>query len=195
MIRFLHIIWVIAAIAVSVMIVQSKGSHPPALVLLPVMVGVWLLGHIILWISQWVVRRSSKSIFADQTMRQRWPPAVVLVTVSLGLTCFASTIIAIILYIRNNTQDQVVALAVLAAISALLFIGLLMRKNWARLMVIVLLLGTAAWVAMEMGQAIWKAYNHPANDWLIASGIVIVLLGLGLHLLKSKRVRMYFGAL
>lgn len=194
MIRFLHIVWAIAGIAASALVIFSKGGHPPAMVLLPVVVGAWLLGHIMLWISQLIVRRSSKSIFAEQTTRQRWPPVVVLVTVILGLTAFTSTVIAIMLYLRVDTHDQASLLAVLAAASAILFLGLLMRKNWARLIVIVILIGAAVMVAIEMGRTIWKGYSYPMNDWMMASGIVIILLGLGLHLLKSKRVRMYFDA-
>lgn len=195
MIRFLHIIWAIAGIAASALVIFSKGGHPPAMVFLPAVVGAWLLGHLMLWVSQLIARRSSKSIFAEQMTRQRWPPVVVLVTVILGLTAFASTVIAIILYVRISTQDQASLLAVLAAASAILFLGLLMRKNWARLIVIVLLISAAVLVAIEMGRTIWKGYSYPMNDWMIASGIVIILLGLGLHLLKSKRVRMYFDAL
>ena len=195
MIRFLHIVWAIIGIAVAAVLILSKGGHPPALVLLPVVAGAWLLGHIMLWISQLLVRRSSKSIFAEQTMRQRWPPVVVLVTIILGLTTFASTVIAITLFVRISSHNQAIPLAVVAAASAILFLGMLMRKNAARLIVIVLMISAATMIAIEMGRTIWKGYSYPLNEWLIASGIVIILLGLGLHMLKSKRVRMYFDAL
>ena len=193
MFLFLHLAWAAAGIFGIVMAVISKGGHPPALVLLPAVLGIWLLGHIFIWISQWLVKRSAKSIFAEQTTRQRWPPSVLLVTVLTGVTCFIAAIVGGVLMYKGSPHGEGVMFLVIAGISAIVFAGLLARKNWSRLIVIVLLISHATWLALEMAQSLWKGYAHPLNDWLIASGLFIVLVGLGMHWLKSKRVRNYFG--
>lgn len=193
MFLFLHLAWAAAGIFGTVMVIMSKGGHPPALVLLPAVVGVWLLGHVFIWISQWIVRRSAKSIFADQPTRQRWPPSVVLMIIAMGLSCFATLIIGGVLLYKGSPHGEGIMFLVAAAILGLLFAGLLARKNWSRLIVIILLVSLATWLVLEMGQSIMKGYQQPLNDWLIAAGLLLFLVGLALHWLKSSRVRNYFS--
>ena len=194
MFLFLHLAWAAAGVFGTVMVIMSKGGHPPALVLLPAVLGIWLLGHVFIWISQWIIKRSAKSIFADQPTRQRWPPSVVLVIITMGLACFASLIIGGVLLYKGSPHGEGVLFLIIGAVSAILFAGLLARKNWSRLITIILLITHATWLVLEMGQSLHKGYQHPLNDWLIAAGVLVFLVGLALHWLKSNRVRNYFGA-
>lgn len=126
-------------------------------------------------------------------MRQGWPAAIILLVVVAGILALASAVLSIILIVRSGMENQAIAPLAVMLISTLLFIGLLMRKNWVRFILLVLLAVLGTWPIFEMGHSALRGYPHPVGDWLIAIGITLLLLGFMLYLLKSKRIRGYFG--
>ncbi|MFT5137639.1 MAG: hypothetical protein ACI8XV_002679 [Arenicella sp.] len=48
--RILHIVWAIVSVTACVVFATSKGGHLSAMILLPIALIFWLLGHLLLWI-------------------------------------------------------------------------------------------------------------------------------------------------
>ena len=58
--RILHIVWAILGVIACAILVTSKGGHPPAIILLPVALIFWAVGHLLLWIISKIFARGKK---------------------------------------------------------------------------------------------------------------------------------------
>lgn len=169
-----------------------RGGHSPPMVLVPAAILVWLFAHVMLWFAGRLAKRSSPSIFSDQPVRQRTPFIVVAVIVTTGLLAFASMVLTIMLMLRTGQQHQALVPAAIAAVSALLFAGLLLRKHWARHALILVLLGLTGWLCYRIGEVLLKAQTYTPRDLAFAIVMAVLLLVLGIVFLRSRRVRSYF---
>lgn len=48
---WLHIVWAIIGASISILLATLKGGHPPGLVFVPIAAAIWLVGHVLLWLS------------------------------------------------------------------------------------------------------------------------------------------------
>ena len=187
----LHILFGLAGAAVTGTLLLSGDSQRMTVFVIMAAAG-WLVAHLLIWLGGMFSRRSSRSIFADRPAHRRWPASVMLMTVATGLLALMSIVLGAVLLMRSGMQSQLALPALSAAMSGLLFLGLLTRQNWARFVLATVLAGLAAWLSLKAGSAMLEGQPRSAADWLAATMGVFVLLGISGHLLGSRRVRGYF---
>ena len=53
-----HTVWgLLGLVASLLLIMDGGGGHPPAIVLLPFVLGIWLAGHLNLWGASWMLAK------------------------------------------------------------------------------------------------------------------------------------------
>ena len=190
-----HLVWALIGVAVCVVLSQG-GGHPPAMILIPPALVVWIAGHGALW----AIRRLALTgrVFAAGTGSQlaSWPPGLIVVLLgtgiasSVGLIQLVGTVVDGRKYpFRGEMWDITM---VIWSLHGLCFVGLLLRRPWSRWVTALLSLGWAAFLA-------WQLFDHfhrrtatvVWSELAIAVGVLCVLIFLGYYALASKRVRAF----
>ena len=116
--RILHSVWAIVGVIACAILVTSKGGHPPAIILLPVALIFWVVGHLLLWIISKLFARGKKlavpretntEIKAEtdidikaETETKKWPLSLIILAVFLGGVFVFGAMAIILLIVLNN---------------------------------------------------------------------------------------------
>jgi len=83
--RWLHIVWAVIGASISILLATLKGGHPPGLVFVPVAVAIWLLGHVLLWLSRKLVIRGKSLADNGNSSREKRPLMLIVFVILLGV--------------------------------------------------------------------------------------------------------------
>ena len=191
--RWLHGVWAAMGAIACVLLALAKG-HPPGLVFIPFAVAAWALGHGALWLIRRLLIRSERFVQQNGTATGSWPPFLVLLAICFGVVFVAGLIlIAWKLVFGGLGVGGLMILLVVCAPPSLCFLGILLRKNWARLLASTFFFVVAGFLVFEAASTVMRGRRLPLDEWLAVFAIIFLLAALGLYLLLSRRIKAFFG--
>jgi hypothetical protein len=196
--RFVHAVWAAIGGCVSVLLIFTGGGHPPPIVFLPVVVVVWIVGHVAIWGTGWLVERGRHAAIRSKREHASWPVSLRLVLVGTGVaTCvgllqIAVTVLRGKLYPFHGAMLWTAMLAIGFAHGAC-FAGLLLRRPWSRFVSMLLVFAWAFLFAAHLVGQVIRGHRMEAAALALMGGAVLLLLWLGFQLATSSRVKAFFG--
>ncbi len=188
-----HGVWALLCGGVSVFLALIGGGHPPPIVLVPLVLIVWAIGHLGLWLMVVLVRRGRGASPAGAA----WPPGVVVALAGLAAIT-AMTLLQVVvtaltgkLYPYRGSLWFVMAGA--GTLHAASLIGVLLRRNWGRVMAVLVCFGWSALMVKQLVDHLSHGRPISAGEGTLAFVLLAAPAALGLHLLSSPRVRAYFA--
>jgi hypothetical protein len=181
--RFMHAVWAAIGVCVSVLLIFTGGGHPPPIVFLPVVVVIWIVGHVAIWGSGWLVERGRHAAIRSKRERASWPVSLRFILVGTGVaTCVGLFQIAVTV-LRGK----------LYPFHGACFAGLLLRRPWSRLASMSLVFAWAFLFAAHIVEQVIRGHRMEAAALALIGGAVLLLLWLGFQLATSSRVKAFFG--
>ena len=183
-----HIIWMALGAGISLLLVFSTGGHPPGIILLPLVLPVWIIGHGAIWGIAWLAGKGRTHGGGSS-----WPPVLLLaligsgVAAAIGIIQLSGTILLGTFYPFRGVILWTATLAFWSA-HGVNFAGLLLRRPWSRELSALL---CVVWAAVP----IWQVLDHLLRGRQIdlvaglqITGLVAPFCALTVYLLVSKRV-------
>ena len=204
--RILHIVWAILGVIACAILITSKGGHPPAIILLPVALIFWFVGHLLLWIISKLFARGkklevpretnaeTKTEIKAETDVKKWPLSLIILAVFLGgVFVFGAMAIILLIVLNNDWLSKMPVMLVLWLPPSLCFIGILLQKPWSRVFAgwwfIVLAL---IYLYQIVGSAM-QGRTNSISEWIIVVAISLFTLFLGQHFLRSPKIKAFYG--
>ena len=195
--RLAHGVWAAVCVGASLLLVLTGGKgHPPAAILLPLVLAAWAVGHGFLW-GALRLATAGRRTGASAADGQPWPlclrVAVVCTAAAalLGVGQVAGTVVAGRWYPFNQAGLWAAVLLVWL-VHAACFAALLLRRRSARPLSAALAFG---WAAL-MGVQIVDHFRRGSSDTsglLVAVTIMVSLLLFGSYLVVSPKARSFLG--
>lgn len=197
MVRRVHIVWAtLAVIACVTLVLMPQTGHPPPVVLVPVVVVVWLIGHAFIWALAWLYRRGLGSIALAGVRPSRWPAALLVALLASG----AGSIAGLVQVFGSVLQQRwfpypdptlwLVALLVCVA-HAVCMAGLLLRRAWSRVASAALVLAWTGLLGAQLFENRGRLAQLTDADNLLAVGLLALLVALAANLLTSRTIRAF----
>jgi hypothetical protein len=190
-------VWGSINVAICLLLALAGGGHPPPLIFLPLVVGVWVVGHGAIWIVGRIAARGRRSAPEDGGGVIAWPPGLIL---ALVLTGFAGAIgiiqVVVTLLIGELYPFRLPGLWAITMfiwiVHGACFVGLLLRQRWSRWLCAALPL---AWAALLAAQIVDHLVRGSPIDPAELAIVVVLILALTLfatYLARARRVRAQF---
>ena len=194
-----HAVWAMIAIGLSLfMIFTMNKGHPPLIIFLPLLIILWISGHIFIWSVAWLVAKGRQDGNGAESEGKPWPFALILALFGTGALASMGVIQMIVtgylgrLYPYRYTSLWATMLSI-KAIHAMCFVGLLSRKQWSRYATALLAAGWAILLAFQIAEHLPPRAHLNITELIIAFGIMVFLVILGLKVFLSKKVRAFLN--
>ncbi len=175
------------------MLVTAKG-HPPGIVFAPVALAIWLLGHALLWLIRRMAIRGRSRATKIQAAHDKWPPTLIVLAVSCGVVfIFGSFALVLKILFDRDWPPGVSMLLAVWVTSSVCFFGILLRRNWSRIIAGAGLLAVAVILLYEMIASSVRGYANSTTELLTGSAIFVALLLIGQHVVRSRRIKDFFA--
>jgi hypothetical protein len=195
--RIAHAAWAAVCIIGSVLLVLTgRTGHPPAIILLPVVLVAWAVGHGLIWGVQRLADKGRRTVAQTATDGQRWPLALRLAAIGtgsaalVGVTQIVGTLLKGSLYPFRHACGWW-AMLVVWVVHAACFAGLLLRQSWSRLLSATLAFGWAALLGLQVAQHLAPGASSDTAGVLIAIALMAVLVLLGRYLASSSKIKSF----
>lgn len=83
--RVLHVLWAMPCVVVGIGLATAKGGHPPGIIFVPLVLAAWIVGHLSLGLTQWLLGRGLRAHGFNRASEASWPPAILVCLVSCGI--------------------------------------------------------------------------------------------------------------
>jgi hypothetical protein len=194
--RVAHAVWAILALAASVALVYGgRRGHPPGIVLLPLLLLVWAVGHVAIWVVGWLAVKGERLARGAEGAGRSWPLGLRLALAGTGVAAAVGTLQVVVtgsqgrLYPYPDRSLWTIML-VIWAVHGACFVGLLLRRPWSRVLSTLLAFAWALLMASQVAEQLARGNVVDPAVWLVA-GSMVGLIVLGLHLGTSRRVRSF----
>jgi len=192
--RILHIIWAILGVIACVILVTSKGGHPPAIILLPIALIFWVIGHVLLWIISKLFARGKKLEVRSESDVKKWPLSLIILAVfSGGVFIFGSMAIILLIVLENDWLSVMPAMLAFWLLPSLCFIGILLHKSWSRVLAGWGFIGVAMIILYQLVESALRNYAASVTEWVIAIAILLFTLLIGQHILRSPKIKAFYA--
>ena len=185
------------AIVVSLlMIFTINKGHPPLIVFLPLVILVWVAGHLAIWGVAWLVVKGRRVASGTRSEGRSWPVGLRLAVIGTGVLTSAGVFQILVtgylgrLYPYHYANLWTIMLVIKLAHAAC-FVGLLLRQQWSRLGTALLAVGWAMLMASQIAEHLPPRAPSNFAELMIAFGIMVFLFILGLHLVVSRKVKSF----
>ena len=195
--RAAHAVWAAVGAAVCLLLVLTgRGGHPPAIILLPLVLVAWAVGHGLIWGTLRLAatgRRKGIGTADDQA----WPLGLKVVLVGtaavalLGVAQIVGTVLTGRWYPFQQAGEWA-AMLLVWLLHAACFTALLLRRRSSRPLSAALAFGWAALMGVQIAQHFQSGSSDTAG-LLIAVVLMASLLLFASWLLSSKKVRSFLG--
>ena len=189
----LHSITALFGIAACILLYDvSPGSHPPAIVFLPIAIVIWIALHIILGVIQWLEARSSKRR-EEGGSSSSWSILLIVAIILYLLSLFKtpgyllSAFSSPIGWTVNHTILACRLLFNLTVLASILF-----RLRWGRFLAGGGLIMMGAFPLIANVSDLLYGYKF-VIDQLMALGKQIPIMSLGVLILVSPNIKAFFG--
>jgi len=81
----LHIVWAIIGAAICILLATLEGGHPPGLVFVPIAAAIWLVGHVLLWLSRKLVIRGKDLTENRNISEKKWLLLLIVFEILFGI--------------------------------------------------------------------------------------------------------------
>ena len=192
--RILHIVWAILCVIACVILVISKGGHPPGIILLPIALIFWVVGHVLLWIIYKLFARGKTLDVRPETDVKKWPLSLIILAVFLGgVFVFGSMAIILFIVLENDWLSGMPVILALWLPPSLCFIGILLHKSWSRVLAGWGFIGVAMMILYQLVESALRNYSASVTEWVIAIAILIFNLLIGQHILRSPKIKAFYA--
>lgn len=191
--RSVHAVWGLLGLAASGMCFTG-GGHPPPLIFLPVVLVIWLLGHLFLWSVSRLAAGGFARVEQEGGTPQRWPWALILAALLSGFATAALLLrlLAVVLPFGLGLDLPHLDVMLVWLLHPVVFIGLLLRHSWSRILAAIVILGWAGMLARNTLYLVLRGGHISGLEWLLVltlEGIAVVWIS---SLLRSDRVQGFF---
>jgi hypothetical protein len=191
----LHIVWAIFCVIACVILVTSKGGHPPGIILLPFALIFWVIGHVLLWIISKLFARGKNLEARTESDVKKWPLSLIILTVFFGgVFIFGSMAIILFMVLQNDWLSGMPVILALWLPPSVCFIGILLHKSWSRLLAGWGFIAVAMIILYQLVESALRNNTASVTEWVIAIAILIFNLLIGLHILRSPRIKAFYAA-
>lgn len=83
--RWLHIVWAIIGASICILLATLEGGHPPGLVFVPIAAAIWVVGHVLLWLSCKLAIRRKYLLDNRNIVRGKWPVMLIVLVILCGI--------------------------------------------------------------------------------------------------------------
>ncbi|MDY7037727.1 MAG: hypothetical protein SV375_16385 [Thermodesulfobacteriota bacterium] len=192
-----HTAWaVLAAVVTLLMIFTPTTELPIYLVLLPLVILIWVVGHLAIWGVTWlVVKGQSVAIETGSQVSSR-PIGLTLAVIGTGILTFVGVFQILMTVYQGKLYPYHYAnlwttMLIIKLFHAACFIGLLLRQQWSRLATALLAIGWAILMASQIAEHLPLKASSSISDLMIAFGIMVSLIFLGMHLIVSDKAKSF----
>jgi len=195
--RVAHAAWAaVCFIGCLLLVVNGRQGHPPAIILLPVVLLAWAVGHGFIWGVQRLADKGRRTVAQPATDSQRWPLALRLAAVGTGSAALvgAAQVVGTLLegsWYPFNHASYWWAMLLVWVVHAICFAGLLLRRRWSRLLSATLAFGWAALLGLQVAEHLAPGASSDTAGVLIAIALMAVLVLLGRYLASSGKVKSF----
>ena len=192
-----HAAWAVIAVVVSLlMIFTINKGHPPLIVFLPLVILVWVVGHLAIWVVAWLVVKGRRLASETGSEGRSWPVGLRLALIGTGvLTSLGVFQILVTGYLGRlypyHYANLWALMLVIKFVHAACFVGLLLRQRWSRHVSALLAVGWAMLLASQIAEHLPPRAPSNIAELMIAFGIMVFLFILGLHLVVSREVKSF----
>ena len=195
--RVAHALWAAACFIVCLLLVfTGQGGHPPAIILLPLVLAAWAVGHGFLWGAQRLAAAGRRT-GAGADDGQAWPlglrVAVVCTAAAtlLGVVQVGGTVLTGTWYPFRYAGEWA-AMLLVCLVHAACFASLLLRRRWSRSLSAAIAFGWATLLGKQVAEH-FRSGSSDTAGLLIAVALIVSLLLFGFYLLSSSRARSFLG--
>ena len=177
---------------------NGRQGHPPAIILLPVVLLAWAVGHGFIWGAQRLADKGRRMAAPTVTNGQRWPLALRLAAIGTGTAALvgaaqlAGTLFKGSWYPFNDAGFWW-AMLLVWVVHAICFAGLLLRRRWSRLLSATLAFGWAALLGLQVAEHLAPGASSDTTGVLIAIALMVVLVLFGYYIASSSRTRSFLS--
>jgi hypothetical protein len=192
--RWLHVVWATIGASISVLLATAKGGHPPGIVFVPVAAVIWLAGHVLLWGSHRLAIRGKYSVENREIAPGKWPLSIIFLVSLFGIVFFFGLfgIVWQILFERDWLRELTIPLAVWIP-SSLCFFGIVLRRDWSRLLAGSGFIVVAIILLYEMIASLLRGYRNSSAEWTTVIVIFVLLSLFGQYILRSSSIKTFFS--
>jgi len=192
--RILHIIWAILCVVACVILVTSKGGHPPGIILLPIAIIFWVVGHVLLWIISKLFARGKKLEVRTETDEKKWPLSLIILAVFLGgVFIFGFMAIILFMVLENDWLSGMPVILALWLPPSLCFLGILLHQSWSRVLAGWGFIAVAMIILYQLVEHTLRNNTASVTEWVIAIAILILNLLIGQHILRSPKIKAFYA--
>jgi hypothetical protein len=192
-----HAGWAVLAVVVSIlMIFTTNTGHPPLIALLPLVILVWVVGHLAIWAVASLAIKGQRVSIETGGKGRSWPVGLTLAVTGTGILTLAGVIQIIVTgYLGKLYPYHYVGLwaimLVIKLVHAACFVGLLLRQQWSRLASALLAMGWAVLMVSQITEHLPPRPSSNIAELVIAFGILVSLFILGIYLVFSREVKSF----
>lgn len=193
--RVMHLVWAALALSVSLVVIFGGGGHPPPVVFLPLVVAIWIAGHVVIWgITALAARGQGRGHEAQAN--GRWPATLRLalaltgIGACLGMLQVIATLVLDRMYPYPDANLWALMFGVWLVHGAGL-VGLLLRRAWSGVVCATLAFGWALLAGWQIADHVLRGHRVEVMGMLIVAGFLIFLIWIGVDLSTSRRVRSF----
>lgn len=197
--KWVHLAWALVGLFASgfLIVFGREGGHPPAIILLPAVLALWVVGHVLILATAWLARRGRAR--SSRMNVQRPPPGAVIALILTGAIGFSGivqiggTLMMFDWYpYAGGLWWKALAVAI---VHAIVFVGLLLRSSWSRWLTVFL---AGSWGLI----AVWSGLQHLSQfrveslgEWLVLVACLGLAASLAYHFAVSPKIANYFGSM
>ena len=194
-----HAVWAAIAITVPLFLIFTKqrGDPPIMLVLVPLVLIIWVVGHFVIWVVHWLATSGQRIVSKSGGERKPWPIGLRLAVIGTGVLALAGVFQILMtgylgrLYPYHYASLWTIML-VIKLVHAACFVGLLLRQQWSRLVSAMLAFGWALLLASQIMEHLPPRVSSDTTDLLTAVVLMVFLFLFGLYLAASRKVKSFF---
>lgn len=197
--RVAHAAWAaVCFVASLLLVVNGRQGHPPAIILLPVVLLAWAVGHGFIWGAQRLADKGRRMAAPTVTSGQRWPLALRLAAIGTGSAALvgAAQVVGTLFkgsWYPFNHASYWWAMLLVWVVHAICFAGLLLRRRWSRLLSATLAFGWAALLGLQVAEHLAPGAPSDTTGVLIAIALMVVLVLFGYYIASSSRTRSFLS--
>ncbi len=192
--RWLHIVWAIVGASICILLATAKGGHPPGLVFIPIAAGIWLAGHVVLWVSRKLAIRGKSIADARNGVGEKWPLILIPLVIIFGVVFVFGLfwIIWQVSFERDWLRELTVPLAYWIP-SSICFFGILLRQYWSRILIGSGFIVIGVILLYEMIASFMRGYRNSNDEWVMVIALFIILVLFGSYILRSPSIKAFLS--
>ncbi len=193
-----HTLWALLGTLICVLLVIGGGSgHPPAIILLPVVLAVWSAGHLALWGIRWLAALGRASTQKSNDEISSWPSELIIVLIGAGLASCVGLVQLAGLLVPGGYYPfgrGLWGLAMVVSLAhALCLVALLLRRSWSRWLSALLCAGWAVVMIWQLFEQISHGHRISPAEYAVAFAAIGLPAILTFRILFSRRVGAFLG--